>query len=37
LPLGVDRLLYADTAIPEAIDFDDFTPMLGGSAAQQHG
>jgi len=37
LPIGVDRLWYADTAIPDDIDFDDFTIMLGGSAAQQHG
>ncbi len=37
LPIGVDELWYADTAIPDDIDFKDFTAMLGGSAAQQHG
>lgn len=37
LPLGVDELWYADTAMPDGIDFSDFTAMLGGSAAQQHG
>jgi hypothetical protein len=37
LPIGVDRLWYADTAIPDDIDFDDFTTILGSSAAQQHG
>jgi hypothetical protein len=36
LPIGVDRLWYADTAIPDDIDFRDFTPMLGGAVAQQH-
>ena len=37
LPTGVAELWYADTAIPDDIDFSDFTAMLGGSAAQQHG
>jgi hypothetical protein len=37
LPTGVDELWYADTAIPDDIDFRDFTAVLGGSAAQQHG
>jgi hypothetical protein len=37
LPVGVDELWYADTSIPDDIDFRDFTDLLGGSAAQQHG
>ena len=37
LPIGVDELWYADTTIPDDIDFKDFSAMLGGSAAQQHG
>jgi hypothetical protein len=37
LPSGVDRVWYADTAIPDDIHFNDFTASLGGSAAQQHG
>ncbi len=37
LPIGVDELWYADTAIPDDINFTDFIAMLGGSAAQQHG
>jgi len=36
LPSGVDELWYADTAIADEIRFTDFTPMLGGSAAQHH-
>ncbi|MCZ6622819.1 MAG: hypothetical protein O7B35_01070 [Deltaproteobacteria bacterium] len=30
LPVGVDELWYADTAILDNIDFNDFTAMLGG-------
>jgi hypothetical protein len=33
LPIGVDRLWYADTAIPDDIDFNDFTTILRSSAA----
>lgn len=36
LPIGVDQLWYADTAIPDDIDFNDFTAMLSGSATQHH-
>ena len=34
LPIGVDRLWYADTVFPDDIDFDDLTPFLAGSAAR---
>jgi hypothetical protein len=35
LPMGVDALWYADTAISDDIEFRDFTAMFGSSAARQ--
>jgi hypothetical protein len=33
LPIGVDELWYADTSIPDEVDFMNLTAMLGGSAS----
>ena len=29
LPIGIDQIWFADTAIPDELEFIDFTPIVG--------